>query len=261
MRLQAWFLSILTICFLGLTSTAKAQGQSANFGGLGSAGGLSPGAYQSLGTVPAFAGQSNVGTSGRFTHLRDRGRDGRRHGSRFNFQASTFDQANGNSYLYPLAFGAVGSYAYDWYGYPSEEAGTPYGYPGGAQQSDNGNNGNGVAVNTSQSGSQQQNENQNQNENKQESQPQAPRYLTYTKEPNPGLKSGKTEPVDFSSVPAGADVSVDGYFLGPTPTSVRIPIGKHLLTINKWGYRDWIQVLDVLPNKPLAINAKLRQDW
>ena len=266
MRLRAWFLSILAICFLGLTS--RAQGQSANFGGLGSAGGLSPGSYQSLGTVPAFAGQSSVDSSGRLSRSGGRGRHGRRDRSQFYSQVNSFDNGVGYSYFYPLALGSADYYAYDWYGYPSEDAGAPYGYPGEAQQSDNGNAGSN-ASSSPQNGNQQQNQNQGQNQNqnpnaKEQEQPQGPRYLTYTKEANPGLKaenSSKTEPVDLKSAPAGADVSVDGYFLGRTPTSVQIPLGKHLLTIDKWGYREWIQVLDVTANKPLTIDVKLREDW
>ncbi|MCL5671196.1 MAG: PEGA domain-containing protein [Acidobacteria bacterium] len=112
---------------------------------------------------------------------------------------------------------------------------------------------------------QQQNPSQNGKQNAdEENKPQAPRYLTYTKEANPGLtagKSAKTYIVDFKSVPSGADVVVDGYFLGHTPTTVQIPAGKHILSIQKWGYREWLRTFDVSANSSLNVNPNLKPDW
>ena len=120
--------------------------------------------------------------------------------------------------------------------------------------------------NTSQqNANQQQNQNQNQNQNaNEETKPQAPRYLTYTKEANPGLKSGKsnkTFSVDFKSVPDGADILVDGYFLGHTPTSVELPAGKYIFTVRKWGYVEWNEEFVVSANKPLSFSPILKEDW
>jgi len=121
--------------------------------------------------------------------------------------------------------------------------------------------------NTSQNGMQQQNQNESQNQNqntKEETKPQAPRYLTYTKEANPGLNSGKsskTYSVDIKSVPAGGDVLVDGYFVGHTPATVQLPAGKYIITVHKWGYLEWNQTFVVSANSPLTVSPQLKEDW
>jgi PEGA domain len=123
---------------------------------------------------------------------------------------------------------------------------------------------------TSQNGNQQQqnaNQNGNQNPNanaNEETKPQAPRYLTFTQEANPGLnsgKSGKTYSVDFKSVPVGAEILVDGYFLGRTPNTVQLPAGKYIFTVRKWGYREWNQEIVVSANAPLSVSPQLKEDW
>lgn len=121
-----------------------------------------------------------------------------------------------------------------------------------------------AGVSTGQTGNQQQqNQNANQNE-KEAAQPQPPSYLTYTKEANPGLKAGKsgeTFTVDFRSTPAGADITVDGYYMGKTPTTVALPAGKYLFTVNKWGYRDWTRSVVVSAKSSHAVNPQLKEDW
>ena len=127
-------------------------------------------------------------------------------------------------------------------------------------QSQNGNQDQGMAGN-------QQNQNQNQKDQgqkKEEAPPEKPSYLTYTvkkKSLDEQAKTGKTLSVDFKSVPAGATIMVDGYQVGHTPTAVQIPLGKHLVTITKWGYESWSQELDVASGKNLSVNPSLHKDW
>lgn len=107
----------------------------------------------------------------------------------------------------------------------------------------------------------QQSGNQKANE---QPQPVAPRFLTYTKEANPGLKSGKAGKsylLNFSSAPVGADVYVNGYFMGHTPTTVQIPAGEYLVTVQKWGYREWVKEFVVSRTSPLNVRPDLKPDW
>ena len=124
-------------------------------------------------------------------------------------------------------------------------------------QSQNGNQNQGMSGN--------QNQNQNgQGQKKEEAPPEKPSYLTYTvkkKSLEEQAKTGKTLSVDFKSVPAGATIMVDGYFVGHTPTTAKIPLGKHLVTITKWGYQSWSQNLDVASGKNLSLNPSLHKDW
>jgi hypothetical protein len=45
--------------------------------------------------------------------------------------------------------------------------------------------------------------------------------------------------VQISSQPAGADIEVDGSFVGNTPSVLSLAPGDHVITIKKSGYKDW----------------------
>jgi PEGA domain len=130
------------------------------------------------------------------------------------------------------------------------------------QSQDQNQNGN---QNQGMTGSQNPDQNQKgQAQKKEEAPPEKPSYLTYTvkkKSLDEQAKTGKTLSVDFKSVPAGATIMVDGYFVGHTPTTTQIPVGKHLVTITKWGYESWSQDLDVADGKNLSLNPSLHKDW
>lgn len=134
------------------------------------------------------------------------------------------------------------------------------------QQQNNGNQSQSPAGNQNpgMNGNPNQNQNQNQEQEKKEAPPEKPQYLTYThkkKSIQEEAKSGKSSAVDFRSVPAGAEVRVDGYFLGKTPMATQIPLGKHLVSITKWGYRAWEHELNVTSGKSASINPTLHKDW
>lgn len=45
--------------------------------------------------------------------------------------------------------------------------------------------------------------------------------------------------LEISSTPSGADVEIDGKFVGDTPSSIGVPPGEHKLKIAKTGYVTW----------------------
>jgi hypothetical protein len=47
------------------------------------------------------------------------------------------------------------------------------------------------------------------------------------------------ETLEFSSNSAGADIEVDGSFVGTTPSSISVAPGDHAITIRKSGYKAW----------------------
>jgi len=47
------------------------------------------------------------------------------------------------------------------------------------------------------------------------------------------------------STPPGADIEVDGSFVGNTPSSVSVASGAHTITVKKRGYADWSRTLNV----------------
>lgn len=144
-----------------------------------------------------------------------------------------------------------------------------------SQQQNNGAQAQGQNGNQTQSTNGTQNQNQNQmqpqtqnpndqGQKKEEAPPEKPQYLTYSvqkKSLEEQAKTGKTLAVDFKSAPAGAAVTVDGYFVGNTPATAQIPVGKHLVSITKWGYNAWSKELEVDNGKDLKVNPTLHKDW
>ncbi|MBI2679128.1 MAG: PEGA domain-containing protein [Candidatus Koribacter versatilis] len=52
----------------------------------------------------------------------------------------------------------------------------------------------------------------------------------------PELKGAK---VSLSSAPTGADIEIDGAFVGSTPSSVELTAGDHVVVVKKSGYKPW----------------------
>jgi hypothetical protein len=59
---------------------------------------------------------------------------------------------------------------------------------------------------------------------------------------NPTLSTGDAT-AEISSDPTGADIEIDGNFVGSTPSSVGIEAGKHSVKVSKNGYKSWERTL------------------
>lgn len=51
--------------------------------------------------------------------------------------------------------------------------------------------------------------------------------------------------VDISSTPPGADIEVDGKFVGSTPSSVSLSAGDHDVAVRKSGFQTWSRKISV----------------
>ena len=60
------------------------------------------------------------------------------------------------------------------------------------------------------------------------------------------------------STPAGADIEVDGNFIGNTPSSVNLTSGSHQVVVKKKGFVDWNKTLNVTGGS-ISLNAELEQ--
>ena len=58
-----------------------------------------------------------------------------------------------------------------------------------------------------------------------------------------------TEPsatkISVSSIPASADIEVDGNFVGNTPSLIEVTPGEHSVVVKKTGYKNWERKLKV----------------
>ena len=45
--------------------------------------------------------------------------------------------------------------------------------------------------------------------------------------------------ISINSTPAGADIEVDGAFVGNTPSTIEVATGDHTVTVSKNGFKSW----------------------
>jgi hypothetical protein len=64
--------------------------------------------------------------------------------------------------------------------------------------------------------------------------------------------------LEITSNPAGAEISVDGNFVGDTPSEFAVAPGVHTITIAKHGYKPWERKLTVSTGK-VSVAAELEQ--
>ena len=58
-----------------------------------------------------------------------------------------------------------------------------------------------------------------------------------------------------SSVP-GADIDIDGSFVGSTPSTLSVTPGQHTVVVKKKGYEDWSRSMNVAGNS-VHLSAEL----
>lgn len=63
--------------------------------------------------------------------------------------------------------------------------------------------------------------------------------------------------VSFRSEPDGADILVDGKFLGTTPSNAQLTPGDHSVTIEKAHYSKWKRTMTVAAGSSVNVNASL----
>ena len=69
----------------------------------------------------------------------------------------------------------------------------------------------------------------------------------------------KTTIVSIESVPTGADVEIDGLFVGNAPLSLDIPVGEYSIVVKKKGFLTWSRNLKTTGGNA-NINAELEMD-
>jgi hypothetical protein len=72
---------------------------------------------------------------------------------------------------------------------------------------------------------------------------------------------GKVEKVkcNFSSTPAGAEITLDGKYVGSTPSEIELVTGTHVVVFSMPGFAQWKRDLTVLSGSELTVNAILQK--
>lgn len=62
----------------------------------------------------------------------------------------------------------------------------------------------------------------------------------------------------IDSMPAGADIEIDGSFVGNTPSTVSVAAGSHNVSVKKKGFSDWTKTLSITGGA-VHLSAELEQ--
>jgi hypothetical protein len=77
--------------------------------------------------------------------------------------------------------------------------------------------------------------------------------------PSAMIQANAAAGIDITSVPAGADVELDGNFIGNTPSTIAVSPGGHTIIVKKKGYKTWERKIKVSSGK-VNVFADLEAD-
>jgi hypothetical protein len=63
----------------------------------------------------------------------------------------------------------------------------------------------------------------------------------------------------FSSTPPGAEIALDGRYVGNTPSQIALSTGTHVVTFSMPGFAQWKRDLTVLSGSELTVSATLQK--
>jgi hypothetical protein len=72
-------------------------------------------------------------------------------------------------------------------------------------------------------------------------------------------KAAATGKLSIMSTPDGADIEIDGNFVGNAPSDVQLADGEHTVTVKKSGFKDWQRKLKVNACSSVRLNAELEK--
>lgn len=70
---------------------------------------------------------------------------------------------------------------------------------------------------------------------------------------------GPLSTVVIASTPDGAEITVNGKYMGSTPSTIRLAPGDYSISIGKGGFRPWQRTMTVTPGGDVAIDASLEK--
>jgi hypothetical protein len=65
--------------------------------------------------------------------------------------------------------------------------------------------------------------------------------------------------LELESNPNGADIEVDGSFVGNTPSDVQVSEGDHTIAVKKAGFKDWERKMKISGGSSVHLNAELEK--
>jgi len=74
-----------------------------------------------------------------------------------------------------------------------------------------------------------------------------------------GRATAETVKCSFASTPAGAEIRVDGKYVGSTPSTLSLSVGTHAVEASLPGFVEWKRELTVAAGSELTVNAVLEK--
>jgi len=75
----------------------------------------------------------------------------------------------------------------------------------------------------------------------------------------PAAATPTTAKVSVTSVPDGADIEVDGSFVGNTPSDIDVAAGDHTVTVKKGGFQNWEKKLKVSGGSSVRLKVEMEK--
>ena len=64
---------------------------------------------------------------------------------------------------------------------------------------------------------------------------------------------------NFTSNPSGADITLDGEYVGNAPSTIAVAAGKHVVEFSMQGFAKWKRMLTVTSGSVVDVNANLQR--
>jgi hypothetical protein len=79
--------------------------------------------------------------------------------------------------------------------------------------------------------------------------------------PTPVAPSAEIMPstIELKSTPDGAEISIDGKYVGNTPTTLHLTVGDHVIKFEKPGFKPWERTLTITQGESTTIPAALEK--
>jgi hypothetical protein len=77
--------------------------------------------------------------------------------------------------------------------------------------------------------------------------------------PVAGSSESMPSTIELKSTPDGAEISVDGKYVGNTPTTLHLTVGDHVIKFEKPGFKPWERTLTITQGESTTIPAALEK--
>ena len=75
----------------------------------------------------------------------------------------------------------------------------------------------------------------------------------------PGTARSDASSISVKSTPDGAEIEVDGKYVGSTPSTLQLKAGDHRITIRKPGFAVWERTITLSPGGAIVVDATLEK--